>query len=532
MQKLFYGGTIVTMEKEEERPEAVLVQNGKILFVGDLAEAELLCHGQAEKIYLEGHTMLPAFLDGHSHFSMVAKYLSFCSLRECESFSDILDILLEYKTKNKKKAIIGYDYDHNFLAEGDHPSRELLDQVSSTEPVCILHTSNHMCVVNSVVLSMAGLSDHAADPEGGRFGRLSDGRLSGYLEELAAMKPVLALLFRTEEGKLLSRLREAQDIYFSHGITTIQEGAAGYDTMDLLAKAAIGGLLRADVETYVMTEEYEKTAAEFPEYVQKRNHGLRLSGAKIVLDGSPQGRSAWLSRPYEGEKEYCGYPAHTFEEVKVAAERAIEGGYQLLGHCNGDRAARQFIGAYVLAFKETAARDSWTVEGLRPMMIHCQLVQNDQLSLMKAIGMIPSFFVSHVYYWGDVHLKNLGKRRGSRISPLKSALDKGLMYNLHQDSPVVEPDMLQAVWCAVNRQSRSGRVIGPDEKISVWDALRGVTVHAAYAYHEENRKGSIVAGKQADFVILDRNPLEIQVEDIRNIRVLETWKSGERVYSL
>ncbi|MDO5146044.1 MAG: amidohydrolase [Eubacteriales bacterium] len=532
MQKLFYGGHIVTMDDNKTQPEAVLVQNGRIVFVGDLAEAKLFCLGNVEKIHLEGHTLLPGFIDGHSHFSVVARYMSFCSLQNCESYDDILEALLSYKKKNKHRYIIGFGYDHNFLKEQWHPSKELLDKVSSTEPVCILHISGHMCVVNSVVLSMAGLSENISNPEGGRFGRLPDGTLSGYMEEFAAMKPILSILFQRGERELLARLKAAQQLYFKHGITTIQEGAAGYETMELLAKAARRGLLIADIEAYVMNEEFDRVAADFSKYYLKRHYGLRLKGAKIMLDGSPQGRSAWLSRPYEGEKEYCGYPSHTFEEVKSAAECAIRGNYQLLAHCNGDRAAQQFIGAYALAFKEMTVKEAINSVGLRPVMVHCQTVRDDQLDAMKAIGMLPSFFVSHTYYWGDVHLKNLGTARGARISPVKSAVNRGMIYNFHQDSPVLEPDMLHTIWCAVNRVSKQGVDIGPSQKINVYQALRGITINSAYAYHDEHKKGSITAGKNADFVILDKNPLEIEGEELKNIRVLETIKGGNSVYQI
>lgn len=164
------------------------------------------------------------------------------------------------------------------------------------------------------------------------------------------------------------------------------------------------------------------------------------------------------------------------------------------------------------------------------MMIHCQTVRNDQLDRMARLNMIASIFVGHVWYWGDIHLQNFGSLRGSRISPVKDALDRGVTVNFHQDTPVTKPDMLHSVWCAVNRISRSGAVIGAEQKISVYDALKAVTIQAAYEYFEEDTKGSIEAGKRADLVILDRSPLDVDPMEIKDIQVMMTIKDGAVIY--
>lgn len=164
------------------------------------------------------------------------------------------------------------------------------------------------------------------------------------------------------------------------------------------------------------------------------------------------------------------------------------------------------------------------------MMIHCQTVRDDQLDRMAELKMVPSIFIAHTYYWGNVHLKNLGPVRGAHISPVKAAMDRGLVYNFHQDPPVVKPDMMHTVWCAVNRLTRSGQPIGQDQCIGTYDALKGVTINGAYAYHEENVKGSLLAGKLADMVILDQNPLKVEKMKLANVKVLMTIKEGNVVY--
>lgn len=163
-------------------------------------------------------------------------------------------------------------------------------------------------------------------------------------------------------------------------------------------------------------------------------------------------------------------------------------------------------------------------------MIHCQMVRDDQLDIMKEINMIPSIFVDHTYYWGDTHLKYLGEERRKRISPAKSAFDCCLVVNFHQDSPVIQADMLQTIWSAVNRITRNGQSIGKDKRVTVYEALKALTINAAYAYFEDDEKGSITHGKVADLVILDQNPLAIDPLNMRDINILETMKEAKTLY--
>ena len=265
-----------------------------------------------------------------------------------------------------------------------------------------------------------------------------------------------------------------------------------------------------------------------PKMVRTYKKHLKLGGYKVVLDGSPQGRSAWMSQPYlGGEEDYCGYPWMPDEEVYQYALQAVDDNQQLLAHCNGDAAGDQFLNAYESALAKSSNPNK---DNLRPVMIHCQTARNDQLDRMAEMNMVASIFVGHVYYWGDIHVKNFGEERGNHISPVKDAMDRGLSVNFHQDTPVTKPYMMHSVWCAVNRISRNGTVIGADQKISVYDALKAVTINAAYEYFEEDSKGSIKEGKRADLVILDRNPLETEAMELKDIKVLETIKDGKTIY--
>lgn len=529
MKKLYYGGDIITMRSENDFPEALAAENGIIIYTGNLRRAEELCGNQTEKIDLNGNTLMPAFIDAHSHFSQVAQNILMCDLSETKSFEDIYVTLKNYMEENQISegdVIFANGYDHNFLTEEKHPDRTLLDRVSDKVPIYISHASGHMGAANSAMLRLAGITEETPDPEGGRFGREESGKLNGYVEETPALMRILMSAMPGMKMNMALQMKLAQEIYLEHGITTVQEGAAMGQNVQELAKYADAGALKLDVVAYIFENEYEKSREVLPGYCGQYKNRLKIGGAKIILDGSPQGRSAWLSEPYEGEREYRGYPTHTDDYVEKAVLKAVKSGYQILAHCNGDAASEQFLDSYEKALRSVKNPDM----DLRPVMIHCQTVREDQLDRMKVLRMIPSIFIGHTYYWGDIHLKNLGPVRGAAISPVKSALERGLIYNLHQDTPVTKPDMLHSVWCAVNRITRQGKLVGPDQRIGVFEALKGVTINAAYAYHEEDKKGTLEAGKQADMVILDGNPLKADKMKIKDIHVLETIKNGETVY--
>lgn len=534
MRKLYYGGDIITMREEADAPEAVLVTDGKISYVGELAEARRQCLPGAEEIDLTGKTLMPSFIDPHGHIAMLAQYTDFANLGKCTSFDDLIRALISYKEEKqieKGGVLIGYGYDHNFLDEQEHPTKAVLDQVSDTIPICILHTSGHMCVANSVLLQECRITADTPDPEGGKFGRLADGTPNGYIEEVPAMMKVLIPVLSRVKADFAGQMERAQQIYLKYGITTVQDGATNEAGFEKLAECAEKDMFHLDVVSYILADELEKTARAYPACDSQYHKRLKIGGAKIILDGSPQGRSAWMSQPYEGEESYCGYPAHTQEQVDRWVEACVENGRQLLAHCNGDAASGQYLEAFRKA-SGSLSENLEKIRSLRPVMIHCQTVRDDQLDEMKELGMIPSIFVAHTWYWGDVHLKNFGPVRGAHVSPVKAAMERGLIYNFHQDAPVVDPDMLHTVWCAVNRITRSGQPIGQDQCISVYDALKGVTIYAAYAYHEEEQKGTLEAGKLADMVILDRNPLKTDKMEIRDIQVLETIKEGKTLYRL
>ena len=526
MGTVYYGGSILTMESAQDRPEAVYVEKGWIRAVGPLDRVMEKAGSKAKKVNLQGNCLMPGFIDAHSHIALNGQMGLMADLSECKNFSDVEQTMRRYIVENKiseKGIAIGRGYDQNFLDELSHPGKAVLDKVSTTIPIMILHVSGHLACVNSAMLKVAGISADTPDPQGGKIGRMEgSGEPDGLLEESAMMssQALIAKRMKIDFGKMLSLMQQA---YIENGVTTAQEGSGNKGNLFLLKLAQLLGKLKIDVVFYPLVGEEGRQLLKKADGKYKKH--IRLGGYKMILDGSPQGRTAWMSQPYlGGEEGYCGYPWLKDEEVLDHCRTALKEQRQILTHCNGDAASEQFLNAYEKALEAYPGRD------LRPVMIHCQTVRNDQLDRMAKINMIPSIFVGHVYYWGDIHMRNFGPERGHHISPVKDALDRGMVVNFHQDTPITKPNMLHSVWASVNRQSRMGATIGADQKVGVYDALKAVTINAAYAYFEEASKGSIKEGKRADLVILDKDPTAVDPMAIRDIHVLETIKDGKTIY--
>ena len=473
------------------------------------------------------------------------QYLTRANLEDAKNFDDIVAILKKYIADNNIPAgeiVPGCLYDHNYLEEGTHPDKKVLDRASTEHPIIINHASGHMGSVNSLVLKMAGVDENTEEIPGGKIDRYpGTNEPTGYLEETALMEVAsmgnkgsgLSGAGNVSDEEAEALIVKIQDLYASYGVTTVQDGGTSGHGLRLMRSAGKKGNLKIDIVTYpsplpqLTPENIDDLMADNADIVGNYVDHVKIGGYKILLDGSPQGRTAWMRKPYENSGDYCGYPWLTDEVVHACVKKSIADNQQLLTHCNGDAASEQLLNVYEA---ELEASDNPNKMNLRPVMIHCQTVGDDQLDRMAAIKMVPSIFVGHTWYWGDVHVKNFGEARGRRVSPVKSALDRGLVYNFHTDTPITRPIMLHSAWAAANRITRGGNEIGPEQRVSAYEALKGITINSAYAYFEEDSKGYIKAGKRADLVILSDNPLKGDAMKIRDIKVLETIKDGETIY--
>ena len=516
---LYFGGPIVTLE-EPQYAQALVERGGRIAYVGDREEAERLAGPGARRVDLEGRALLPAFLDPHSHLLACAYARLQVPLGECAGWGEIADRLSRHVQERGIQPgewVKGTGYDQNALAEGAAPDRFCLDRACPHNPVVIQHASGHAGVFNTLALERLGALNEDCGLE-----RDGQGELTGRGEE----NPFLDLLGRIPMDGLEDVLRAfqgAQEEYASHGITTAQEGLLQPVMAPVYQEILRRGLLYLDVNAYVPPADYDRLRGQFAQGVSASPGTFQVAGMKIFLDGSPQGGTAWVREPYAGGG--CGTSTMTDGQVLSAFRQALDRDAQLLAHCNGDRAAEQYLTLLAQAEREAGKKLC------RPVMIHAQLLGLDQLERVKALGVIPSFFVAHVYHWGEIHVKNFGLDRAGRISPAGSALAQGIPFTFHQDSPVIPPDMLETIWCACVRRTKTGRVLGAEERIPVEAALRAVTQTAALQYGLERELGTLRPGKRADFVLLSGDPLRTPPEELKKLQVERTIRCGRTIWS-
>jgi len=535
---LFFKGDILTMRGDSaEYVEALVVKNGKILFAGKLLEAKQNYQAK-EEIDLKGQTLLPGLIDGHAHFSAFSAQAIGAQILPppdagAKDIPSLINILKEWNTPENRALtgwIFGAGFDDSILEENRFPTKHDLDQVSTEHPIMIIHISGHFGVVNSKGLEKLGITAQTKDPEGGIIRREKDNEPNGVLEELAAI-PHFAKAITPKSPEAEAVFFDAgQDMALSYGYTTAQDGRA-MESHEAMAKSADKGKLKLDVVSYIDYQYVDPYMTSEWNSVNYRNH-YRIGGMKITLDGSPQGRTAWRTLPYlippEGaDEDYKGYPAIPDDSVVSSIyEIAFKNDWQIMTHGNGDAAIDQMI----RCIKPLA--EKYGNEDRRNVLIHGQYVRKDQLDALKELGVIVSLFPLHTYYWGDWHEQIIGDSLAQMISPAKTALNKGLRMTIHTDAPVALPNLMRMLGISVERKSRSGKVIGQDEKLSPYEALQAITIWSAFQHFEEDRKGSLEKGKLADLVILDQNPLKVNEEKIKDIQVMETIKEGKSVYRI
>ncbi len=550
-----YGdGIILTMAgPEPEQVESLAVKDGRIVFAGSAVEAKKFAGPDTRRIDLEGRTLLPGFIDTHGHFVYFGKNLVDANLFGCTNIYDLLERMRHQKEDTPADGwVVGFGYQARQLAEGRTPTAAELDRVSADRPVLIVDSSGHLGAANAAAFRAAGISAATPDPTGGKFARGEDGKsLAGPMEETAlnavrAKRPPFS-------GALAERvITGAAEVWASHGQTTAMEAGLGLgnDDVAVVLNAIDKKLLPIDLyvaakdsamdETlaaaYGVASAYDpraagtlaKLRAARPDLDSRYVNRVRLGGIKFWLDGSLD--TAWFTEPYTVNPPgktgaFAGYRQIPDEVLDAAFDRFWATGLQIHMHMNGDAAADQALAAIAKAVKKHGMHDH------RPVFVHASWLRPDQIEKIKACGAIPSFLPSGIVPGGDAVVRLWGPVRSAGAMASRSFLRAGLPFTFSHDAPVSPvPSILALVDAGVNRMSGSGQLIGPDERITPYQALRAVTATAAYQLKEEKTKGTLESGKLADLVILEKNPLAVEPTSIKDIAVVETIKEGKTVW--
>ena len=577
--RIYVGGTVLTMDSAAPVAQAVVTNGNRIVYVGDEAEALSYRRWYSTLIDLNGRTLMPGFIDAHSHFLASGLSSVLVDLNASPTGSvDTPEAL--YKKIEEASAsadagewIVGFNYDNTRFPTASHPDRLSLDKVSVNNPVYVRHHSGHMGVANSQALlrllkfnslvdgdklpgdktagdevsgdsalSLQRLSsDVYSDSQLASLGVYQDSDLlNGLLQEKMA-PPLSRFLSELSLREYWRVFQNARDTYLRFGYTTVQEGSAGAQESRVLSWLSKLGILPMRVNVWLSADKLMARKSD-ARVTPVRQRFFQSDTIKIIADGSPQGATAYLSQPYFNNSESRGISLHSQDELAELIDHYWRAGFRVAVHANGDASIEDVINAAETLHRTGESLDSTStyanrsiegqsIEGHEPhlILVHAQTIRFDQLTRLRELGITASFFSSHSWHWGDWHRdQTLGEQRASRISPTGSAVKLQLDFTIHSDAPVTSPDPWHLLWVTTQRMTRSGLLLGADERISTNDALKAMTINAAIQAGLQNRLGSISEGKLADMIIVSDNPL--QVDDVRLVQVEEAIVNGVSIY--
>ncbi|MEF3353426.1 amidohydrolase [Paenibacillus sp. GYB006] len=539
---LLINANVLTLDGDNNKAGAIGVKNGKISTLWkekNPAREEITLSDDNAVIDLQGKTVLPGFIETHNHLisAIMMKRFIDCKSPLNQTIADIQKRISEKASEvGKDTWIVGFGYDDTSLLDMRHPTKADLDTAAPDHPVVVYHISGHLCVANSVALSLAGIGDQMQDPKGGRLGRDASGQLNGILYEGATML-VGSHLPGPSEEEVLSLLRDEAYTYAAQGITTSTDAKMGVsmdiDDIDLCMKAIEQEAIPFRMKLMISSDKLNQdkklqsmTAEEVDAYLRERSGGrASLDSVKLFQDGSIQGLTGALREPYFCDVERYGELIKSQEQLNREVKEWHDKGFRIAIHGNGDRAIGSILDAFEYALTLNPRSDH------RHRIEHVQTATTEDLERMQKLGVAGSFFINHVYYWGDRHEKLfLGPQRAARISPLAEAKEFKVLFTLHSDCPVTPISPLFLVWVAVNRVTSSGKVLGAEQRIDALTALRAMTSYGAELNFEEAETGTIESGKRADFVILEEDPTEVDPMRIKDISIFATLMDGKFIY--
>ena len=520
---VLHNGNILTMDPAASRAQAVAIARGRFMAVGSDADVLNLATARSRKMDLGGHTVVPGFIDAHSHPASAG----YAHLKEVDCALDSIGKILEAlraraASTPRGEWVLGFKYDDTKTAEGRFLSRDDLDAVSTAHPVHVQHRGGHTAYVNSRAFEKAGITEQTPDPEGGRFYRDAVGRLTGRVAERANdvfKQTIPDALTRDERRQGVKLIGEMMS---RTGLTSVTDAGGSPEDLAAYQDAREAGELPLRVYCHIRAGFLDAMLAAGVR-TGFGDEWVRLGAVKLVCDGSISERTARLAEPYVGRPHDRGILVTPEPALYETARKAHEAGWQIGVHANGDEAIDLVLRVFERLQRARSRRDP------RFRLEHCTVINDDLVRRIKALGAIPTPFSTYVYWHGE-KMKEYGAERLERMFALRSFLDAGVRATQASDYPPGPFEPMMALQSEVTRTDSKGNVWGPRQRVTVEEALRVGTLNGAYASFEERLKGSIEAGKLADLVVLGRDPLREDPSSLIRIPVEATMVGGRWVF--
>ena len=532
---ILLNGKLLTFDDEDRVVEAVAIKGQRILAVGSSDSMRKLTGSNTEIIDANGRLVLPGFVDAHSHTTGVPP--DYLDLYGTKSIAEIVEAVREKAEATPKgEWIVGSGtfmvysgWDDTRLKEQRWVTRQDLDPVSPRHPVLLIKDGGHAVVLNSHALRLAGIAKDTPDPKGQIVRDPDTGELTGAILKLATAVASELLPIPTEEKRIQAAL-SASDQLLRMGTTTIADASSTAETIPIfraMYEQSRGPLVSTILDPVVPLDKGLEASLDFVRSWHVKSgfgdENIKLGSLKFFVDGGVTSRTAWFSRSYKGRPDYFGVSEvdkeTLFETVRVADHL----GWQLHFHTCGDAAAELVLQALEAAQKENPSRER------RHLMTHLYVLSQEQMERMRRLGVVAVLQPNFVYALGEHMRAVLGEDQLAHLIPFRSLLEAGVSVALSADGHPQEP--LYGVYAAVARETKTGHVLGPEEAVSVMEALRAYTRTSAYARFEEGRRGSLETGKLADLIVLDRDIRAVPAGEIKETQVLLTLKDGKVVFN-
>ena len=534
---ILHNGKVVTLDPQHPEAQAIAVHNGRILAVGTDASMKALTSPSTKVIDLHGQLAIPGFIEGHGHFMGVGEAKMNLNLRNVRNWDEIVAMVAQAARNAPPGAwIIGRGFHQSKWDQAPQPNVQgfpthaELSRVSPNNPVWLEHASGHAAMVNAAALKQAEITADTPNPPGGDILKDASGQPSGALLERAAglVEPAYqAYLSKRSPSEVeidaRKKIQLAAQEAVTHGITTFEDAGSSFETVDLLKRVVEEGGL--DLRLWVMLGQPPKDATRY-RIQNTGNYHLTVRAIKQYMDGALGSRGAWMLAPYADLPSSSGLNTEPVQDIRKAAEVAIENNLQLCVHAIGDRANREVLNLYEAVFAEHPDKKNlrWRIE-------HAQHLDPADIPRFAQLGVIASMQPIHCTSDAPFVIARLGPKRAEEGAYVwRSLLDSGAVVNSGTDAPVEEVDPIPNYYAAVTRKLKDGTTFFPAQRMTRMEALKSFTWSSAYAAFEEDIKGSLVPGKLADITVLSKDILTIPDADILSTRVSYTIVGGHVVY--